>query len=150
MTEKMLVVFLDANVFFAAVSSSVGGSHFIIEIAKQKKLKIVTVAYALAEAERNIRKKLGKGALTKHYENLLVIEPIIQPLPVISDNLEKRLEEVIDKKDIPIIVGSILSCANILITLDKKHILGNRKLLKLQMPFSIMTPGDFLKSFLKA
>jgi len=108
------------------------------------------VAYALAEAERNIRKKLGKGVLSKHYENLLAIEPIIQPLPVISDNLEKRLEEVIDKKDIPIIVGSILSCANILINLDKKHILGNRKLLKLQLPFSIMTPGDFLKSFLKA
>ena len=49
-------VFLDANIFFAAVRSPHGGSYFVIELAKRKYLQIVTVAYALAEAERNIKK----------------------------------------------------------------------------------------------
>jgi predicted nucleic acid-binding protein len=53
----VIKVFLDANVFFAAVSSPKGGSHFILELAKKGKLEIITVNQALLEAERNILKE---------------------------------------------------------------------------------------------
>jgi len=57
--RKVLKVFLDANVFFAAARSPKGGSGFVLEIAKKGELEIVTVSQALLEAERNIFKKLG-------------------------------------------------------------------------------------------
>ncbi|TSC75332.1 MAG: hypothetical protein G01um101433_906 [Parcubacteria group bacterium Gr01-1014_33] len=72
--------FLDANVFFAAVASKTGGSYFILELAKKRMTEIVTVAYALSEAERNIQKKLGDRVLATHYENLLAASPVIQSL----------------------------------------------------------------------
>jgi len=36
-------VFLDANIFFAGARSPRGGSGFILELAKKKKLEIITV-----------------------------------------------------------------------------------------------------------
>ena len=55
-------VFLDANVFFAAAGSPTGGSAFVLELAKHKKIQATTVGHALVEAERNIQKKLGEEA----------------------------------------------------------------------------------------
>lgn len=46
----MTKVFLDANIFFAAVASRTGGSFLILELAKRRKIGIVTVLHALAEA----------------------------------------------------------------------------------------------------
>lgn len=50
------------------------------------------------------------------------------------------------EKDIPIVLGAILSNTPILLTLDQKHLLRNIKLAALQLPVSIMTPGDFLRT----
>ena len=36
-------VFLDANVFFSGVRSAEGGSYFILELAKKKKIEACTV-----------------------------------------------------------------------------------------------------------
>ena len=76
----MTRIFVDANIFFAAVASRIGGSYYILELAKRKKIEIVTVLHALAEAERNIEKKIGIAALKNHYDNILAIHPIIQSL----------------------------------------------------------------------
>lgn len=140
-------VFLDANIFFAAVQSQIGGSHFIIELAKRNKLKIVTVVHALAEAEHNIGKKIDVAALQIHYENLLYSKPTIQSLIGIPKELEKKLILYVPEKDIPILAGAILSKAEVLITLDKKHFLGNEKLHNTNFNIVIATPGDFLKMY---
>ncbi len=52
-------IFLDANVFFAAAGSPKGGSGFVLELAKKRKLEIITVNQAFLGAEQNILKKLG-------------------------------------------------------------------------------------------
>lgn len=137
---------MDANIFFAAVRSPSGGSHFVIELAKREKIRVVTVAHALAEAERNIEKKLGSEAVARHYNNLTAIQPRIQSLADIPLVLEYRLRSCVPDKDIPIVLGALLSDTPILLTLDQKHLLRNIKLADLRLPVFIITPGEFLNT----
>lgn len=139
-------VFLDANIFFAAVKSQTGGSYFIIELAKQGELEIVTVIHALAEAEHNIREKIGAAALQAHYENLLRGKPTIQSLIEIPKEIEREAVLYVPEKDVPILAGAILSEAGTLVTLDRKHFLNNTKLRNSDFSMVITTPGEFLKA----
>ncbi len=143
----MSKAFLDANIFFAAAKSHFGGSYFILELAKKRRITVVTSAHALAEVERNIEKKLGGEALNEHYENLLEIRPKIQSLEMLPLGLEEKLKAYIPEKDIPILAGAILSEVDCFITLDKKHFLGNKNLSKLNLPFAILTPGSFIQRY---
>jgi len=141
-------VFVDANIFFAAAKSSTGGSFFVIELAKQKRIEVITVAHALAEAERNIQKKIGSTALLVHYENLLKINPTVQSLVRVPKILEARIQSCLPEKDLPIVIGAFLSGAEFLVTLDQKHFLRNQKLRLIKLPFSILTPGDLLQQYI--
>lgn len=143
----MTTVFLDANIFFSAVRSEMGGSYFVIELAKQNRIHVATVAHALAEAERNISRKIGAAALAHHYENIRRIAPTMQSLEQVPIVLEHLLRSSMPEKDIPILLGALLSEATILLTLDKKHLLRNPKLSMFQLPVLIMTPGDFLQKY---
>ena len=131
-------VFLDANVFFAAARSPKGGSSFVLELAKKKKLEIVTVNHALLEAEQNILKKLGLPYLNRHYQNVLEIKPKIQSIKFVTLGEIAKFKKVIPKKDIPILLGAILSKSQFLVTLDRKHFLGNEKLKRIKLPFKIL------------
>ena len=142
-------VFLDANIFFAGARSPKGGSGFILELAKKKKLEIITVNHALLEAERNILKKLGPQYLNRHYQNLLEIKPKIQSIEFVTLKEINKLRKLIPSKDIPILLGAILSGTQFLITLDRKHFLGNEKLKKIKLPFKILNPGEFLREYFK-
>lgn len=145
----MRMAFLDANVFFAAVRSSTGGSYFLLELAKRRRLIVVTVAHALAEAERNIAEKLGSDAVQRHYDNLLAARPRIQSLAHISPSLVEGIQACnVPEKDIPIVAGAFMSRTGVLITLDRKHLLSNDNLADIfgEM-FTIMTPGDYIKNY---
>jgi len=142
-------VFLDANVFFAAARSPKGGSSFVLELAKKKKLEIVTVNHALLEAEQNILKKLSSRCLNRYYQNLLEIKPKIQSIKFVTLGKIAKFGKVLPEKDTPILLGAIFSKSQILITLDRKHFLGNEKLKSLKLPFEIMNPGDFLRKYFK-
>lgn len=102
-------VFLDANVFFAAAGSPKGGSAFVLELAKKKKFAVVTVTHVLAEAEKNIKQKLGKTALLAHYQNILDANLAIQQIGSISIENVVKLEKLVPLKDGPILLGAILS-----------------------------------------
>lgn len=145
----MIKVFLDANIFFAGARSPKGGSGFVLELAKRKKLEVVTVNQALLEAEQNILKKLGLQYLNRHYQNLLEIKSKIQSIKFVTLADISRFRKVIPTKDIPILLGAILSKSRILITLDRKHFLENAELKKLKLPFEIMNPGEFLREYFK-
>ncbi|MDI6883279.1 MAG: hypothetical protein QMC93_02270 [Patescibacteria group bacterium] len=142
-------VFLDANVFFAGARSPKGGSGFVLELAKKGKLEIITVNQALFEAEQNILKKLGLFYLNCHYQNLLEIKPKIQSIEFLTLKEIAKLRKIIPAKDIPILLGAILSNSQVLITLDRKHFLEKEKLKKLKFPFEILNPGEFLRKYFK-
>ena len=142
-------VFLDANVFFAAAGSPTGGSAFVLELAKQKKIRVVTVAYALVEAERNIQQKLGEKALDRYHQNLLEVGPEVQNIDNVPMNVAKTLEQLLPLKDVPILLGAMLSDASFLLTLDRKDFLDNKKLEGSKLSFKIVTTGDFLQKYLE-
>ena len=139
-------VFLDANIFVAATKSPQGGSRLILNLAKEKKIEIVTVRHALGEAERNIELKFGRGYLLDYYRLLIELSPTIQSIKhaTIKDIL--ALGRVVPRKDIPITLGALHSKCAFLITLDKKDLLGNKNLIG--FPFKIITPGEFIQKYL--
>ena len=139
-------VFLDANIFFAAAKSSNGGSALILKLAKKNKIKIVTVNYALLEAERNIKNKLSQRFLFLHYQNILDANPEIQSLDFVTIKDIASFQNILTLKDIPILLGALLSGAEALITLDKKDFLNNQKLRDLNLPFKISNPENFFKN----
>ena len=143
----MKKVFIDANIFFAASYSKNGGSALILELAKKKKIKIITVSYALAEAEKNIELKLGQKYLSIHHQNILDINPEIQSLDNLNLETIHMLENFLVLKDIPILAGALFSKAEFLITLDKRDFLDNKKLTNLNLPFKILNPENFIKNY---
>ncbi len=142
----MHTLFLDANIFFAAVRSHAGGSYFILQLARAGRIKLITVAHALAEAERNINAKLRIAALQEHYDNLLCTRPVIQSLGRELEELEAVYRSFVVDKDLPILLGAVLSEADFLITLDRKHLLNNLAL-AVSCPMPIVTPGDYLQKY---
>lgn len=140
-------VFLDANIYFAGTRSPKGGSGFILELARRQKIEIITVSYVLLEAEQNIIKKLSPQYLNQHYQNLLEIKPKIQSIEFVTLKEINRLRKLIPSKDIPILLGAILSGCRFLITLDRKHFLNNEKLKGIELPFRILNPGEFLREY---
>ena len=143
---KLHKLFLDANVFVAATKSPQGGSRFILNLAEKGKVRVSTVRHALREAERNIEDKFGKEYLQEYYQLLFTTDLFLQPLGKIEGHMVLELEQIITKKDIPIILGAFYSGCDFLITLDRKDLLDNDKLGK--FPFKIITPGDFIQYFL--
>ncbi len=140
-------VFLDANIFIAAAGSPTGGSAYVLRLAHKKHVQTITVLHALLEAEKNIRQKMSNVALTRHYENLSTVQPIVQLLPDPTDTEYNSLTTLVPPKDVPILLGALYSEADILITLDRRDFLDNVRLRTMSLPFKILSPGDFLQQF---
>ncbi len=90
---------------------------------------------------------MGHRYLNWHYQNLLAIKPEIQSIEFITLKEITELQKIIPTKDIPILVGAILSKSPFLITLDRKHFLANEKLKKINLPLKILNPGEFLRNY---
>ena len=146
MLERATNLFLDANIFFAAVASSKGGSYLIIELAKKGLLLVSSSAHALSEAEHNILKKLGSEALACHRANLLDMRLHMQSISRAGEYVTGMSLQYLPDKDVPILIAAMESGATHLITLDRKHFLDNQNIKDVLAEYmKIVTPGDFLK-----
>lgn len=137
-------LFLDANVIFSAVCSDLGASNFLFLLAKKKKVILFSSFYAVNEAKVNIERKLGMDKLVLFYE-------LISELTRIDNSNYfggEKYENFIIEKDIPILVGAEKTGVDFLLTLDKKDFM-NAKIAKLELPFTIMSPGEYLRSLVK-
>ncbi|MDP4008450.1 MAG: putative toxin-antitoxin system toxin component, PIN family [Candidatus Peregrinibacteria bacterium] len=143
----MDVLFLDANIFFSAVYSKVGGSNYLFQLANKGLFSIVTSEYALKEAKINIEKKLGKEKLPDFYK-LVVILTEVDSKKTTSRQLA-NLHKAIAMKDVPILASAINLKVDFLITLDKKDFMG-KKMEITDFPFEIVTPGTYLNTILDA
>lgn len=101
----------------------------------------------MLEAERNIKNKLSQKFLFLHYQNILDANPEIQSLDSVTIKDIASFQNILTLKDIPILLGTLLSEVESLITLDKKDFLNNQKLRDLKLPFEILNPDNFLKKY---
>ena len=138
----MIRVFVDANVFVAAVASPDGGSALLMEVCRKGLLEIVVSHLVLLEAERNIRKKLPPSALKGYHRLLEELSLFIVPSPTAEEVDPYRTS--IHEKDAPILAAALMSKAGYLITLDRRHFMTDR-LRRAHLPLKIVAPKEFFQ-----
>ncbi len=144
MPGKTVRVFLDSNVLVSGLFSDRGAPRLILDILSLDipVLKAVTGAFNVAEVERNLEAKLP-AALPLFRSFLSIAGLEIVPMPSRKD-LEP-LAGLTAEKDLPVLASAIAGRADVLVTGDKKDPLRIRKG---ELPFPILSPSDFLDSFL--
>ena len=128
----MQSVFLDANILFSAAYREENG---LLRLWRVSSIELVTSAYAVEEARRN----LGSPEAKTRLDELLARVRVIPEAPSIELPENIRLAE----KYQPILKCAIASGARRLLTGDLKdfgHLFGKRV-----MGVLIQTPGDFLR-----
>ncbi|MBI3596535.1 MAG: putative toxin-antitoxin system toxin component, PIN family [Nitrospirae bacterium] len=139
-------LFLDASVWIAAAGSTTGGSAATLELCRRNKTRAVASRFVLLEAERNIRKKLGREALLRFYREIASLEIKVIETPTSREIAAQN--RTIDSKDAHVLAAAVKSHAEFLLTLDRKDFMTS-KVLHAGLPFQIMTPGDFLRFWLE-
>ncbi|MGE5577387.1 MAG: putative toxin-antitoxin system toxin component, PIN family [Syntrophothermus sp.] len=138
---EKLKVFLDASCWVAAAGSSTGGSALILELARHGFIHIIAIKRVLQEAERNIKDKLGKEALLRYYEGLGTIEIDLVDPPTPEE--EARWRHLVAEKDCHILAGAYGGLADVLVSLDRRHILT--RTVKEGFPLPVKDTSSFLR-----
>ena len=139
-----LRVFLDSNVVLSAFFSDRGAPSRILDVlaARLPPVHPLIGAYNLLEIERNIGKRLPEAQpLVRALIERLGFEII--PLPGLQA-VEHWLPSVA-AKDAPVIASAVNGNADVLVTGDKRDLLGSKDP---RLPFRILLPAFFLDSFL--
>ncbi len=130
-------LFIDSSVLFSAAYSPRGNARMIILGAIRKELKAVISQLVKNETKRNIVEKAP--------EKLHLLEAIIDNIPFELVQPTKR--QVLDAakhsdlKDAPIVAAAKRAKVDLLVTLDKKHLLGKPEISD-YIVAEIVTPKD--------
>lgn len=97
-------IFADANILIAGADSRSGASRAVLLMAEIGLFTLVVSRQVLDEVERNIRKKLPR-ALPNFAEQLSQLNLEILTDPSVEES--SKWENVIDKKDAPILAAAV-------------------------------------------
>lgn len=139
-------VLLDASVWIAGAGSASGGSAVLVEMGLSGKIRIVSSRLLLLEAERNIQTKLPRKALLRFYKYVSTVDILIVEAPEEEDIVAQM--RIIHPKDAHVLATAVKSRVDYLLTLDRRDFMTS-KVLGAAFPFEIMTPGDFLRSWIE-
>jgi len=110
-------LFLDANILFSAAYTEQNAASRLFGLQAVGLCELVSSAYALGEARRNISAK--RPARSAALE-LVAGQLKVCPEPAIAATAA-AVEHGLPEKDAPILAAAISSRANILVTGDRKH-----------------------------
>ena len=128
-------IFIDSSVLFSAANSSKGHSRDLLLMGAAGEIKIIISNFVLQETVRNLS-GLKKPPLEE-------LDQIVQNANI--ELVDATKQSVLDAaklivlKDAPIIAAAKTAKVNMLVSLDKKHILG-RADLESYINASIVTP----------
>jgi len=129
-------IFIDSSVLFTAANSAKGHSRDLMLISAAGKLTLVVSDFVLEETRRN---------LTLTQPGLTVLEHIIRGsrMEIVSATRKQVLDAMkwIVPKDAPILAAAKTAQVDMLVSLDKKHILG-RPELETYINAPILTPAE--------
>lgn len=138
-----LTVFLDSSVVLAGLASVTGGSRKLFQAGKVGAITLVVSEYVIEEVTRHLSKLgLTRADLDGILENRTV-RVVKGPSQAI---VGRFLSIVTDSGDAPILAGAVLSGADTLISLDKKHVL-TPKIKKALRPIRVFNPKQFWQWF---
>ena len=132
---------LEANVIFSAAFSETGGARMLFRLAEIQSIQILISSSVLSKADRALRRKapdaLGHLAVWLNEANCQAIDNA--PWAEVE-----AWNEIVDYlPDAGVIAAAVVAEAEYLVTLDRQHILDNRRLVR-TLPLPIGTPGDCL------
>lgn len=133
---------MDANIYFSAARSPLGGSGFVIALAKKRKFKVFASREVLKEAEINLRLKEDVKTLVRYYENLKGVKPKI--IKIDKRRAKRKFSKIINEKDTLVLAGAEKAKVDYLVILDRKHFFA-RKVKETKLPFEIVTPGQLIE-----
>ena len=145
MGEKPPRLFLDASVIIAASAAPEGGSALVLDYCRVGKAKALVTRLVLREAERNIREKLGEAVLLRFYHLIVAMDPTVVPAP--SPAQMEAAIRIVAPKDAHVLAAAQAAHATHLITLDRRHFLGEEQR-KAILPIIACTPGEYLQALL--
>lgn len=129
-------IFIDSSVLFTAANSAKDHSRDLMLISAAGKLTLVLSDFVLEETRRNL-------ALTQ--PGLTVLERIIREarIEIVSVTRKQVLDAMkwIVPKDAPILAATKAAQVDMLVSLDKKHILDHPKL-ETYINAPILTPAE--------
>ena len=136
-------VFFDASVLIAAGASQSGASALAVEVCKYGLAKALVTRFVLWEAERNLHAKFPTSALVEFYNLVGQLNPEVVSNPSRAEI--RAASEVIAAKDAHVLAGARAGKATHLLTLDRKHFLGENTREAI-LPIVVFTPGEYLRS----
>ena len=142
---KSLTVFLDASVILSGLISPAGGSGKLLIAGAKKKIKLIATEKIVGEVISNLSKV---NVRTKDFENLLSSRTIQVINTPSEEKIVKFMPIINDPDDAHVLAGVVHSRAEILISLDKKHILVP-KVKKTLRPIKVLSPKQFWEWLVK-
>lgn len=140
-----LTLFLDASVILSGLASPTGGSGKVLEAAKRQKLTLFTTPLVVEEVARHV----GKLNIAPDKLHRLLSSKTVR---LLADPNEKTIEKFRhachDPDDAHVLAGAAISGANVLLSLDKKHILVP-KVIKALHPMFVKSPKSFWRGLQK-
>ncbi len=136
-------LFLDACILVTAANSPEGGSARILNLAAEGKVKLLATHLVMHEARNNIISLLGHPLWAWFYRIISPLNIALCDQPTAEEKSEWA--KVTAQKDTHVLAGAIKGKADILISLDRGHILN--KTVQSAFPLPIMSPGDFLQQY---
>lgn len=138
----LLTVFLDASVILAGMASPLGGSGFLLQAARKKKIILIATPLIINEVNRHLTKLKLQSKQLKTLLNRRIIRLVKDPDETIIARC-RRLTG--DPDDAHVLAGAILANVNFLLSLDKKHVLTKR-VKKHLSPIRVLSPKQFWQS----
>ena len=136
-------VFLDATCWMAAAGSETGGSSAIILMAQSLLLVLIVSRAVLQEAERNIQATMGPDALHRFY--LMLASTELEVCEPTAPEEEDRWAGLTAEKDRHVLAAAYKANADVLVTLDRKHVLTD--VVREQFPIPVHDTKEFLTAF---
>ncbi|MBI2620774.1 putative toxin-antitoxin system toxin component, PIN family [candidate division WWE3 bacterium] len=141
----LLTVFLDASVILSGLASPTGGSGKVLEAAKQQKLKLLTTPLVVEEVTRHLDKLKITPDKLHHLLSSKTVRLLTNPN---EETIEKFSRFCWDTDDAHVLAGAAISGADVLLSLDKKHILTT-SIIKILRPMAVKSPKSFWKGLQK-
>lgn len=139
-------LFCDASMLIASAGSKTGASALVLDLCRQGFCKAGCSRLVLLEAERNIKAKMEPHALLRFYQEIASLDLDLVESPTEEELAAQR--RIIAPKDAHVLAAALKDKTNFLLTFDRKHFM-TPAVLEAGLPFSIMTPGDFLRRWLR-
>ena len=130
-------LFIDSSVFFSAAYSAKGHSRDLVLMAAQGEVLLVVSDLVIEEVRRNLEQSAVQ--VLPVFDYLLEILPIEIINPTRDEVIEAA--RIVEIKDAPIVAAAKKARVDMLITLDKKHLLGKPDVAE-YAGLPVVTPQD--------